>query len=421
MRIKSFTAGTMAEAMMKVKEEMGDDAIIVSTREDSATSTFRVTAALDDGGDDGYEDEAVSTGDPALQEPLEAGEYEDDDGEYEDDDEETTNLDQMLLTPEALSQPASAQKSPVKAPAAREQKPATPARKKPRPAADKEDLPRRPPLDWARIQGEPDFIHQLADSAYSVLIDHGTPRRLARVIADKVDEDLARVRARNEPSPDIIEALTAGIRRHFSFQTPAELWTDRALMMVGPHGSGKTLALAKMAARAVLRGLKPVVITTDVVRAGAIEQLSAFTRIMDIDLLTADEPSALREVLDQLPKERQQVLIDTAAVNPFDQEAVSLLDDMVTAAKAEPLIVLAAGTDAVEAGTIATALRAVGARHLIATRLDATSRFGSLLAAADLGRLHFSYLGRSTSVTAGLQEAQPELLAQLLTTKGGVL
>lgn len=411
-----------------VRDALGDDAIIVATREDAETNTFRVTAALDDGSDDSYENDVPATGaDDAMAHEAgvlgdagEAGEVADESlvDSDDDDDGQMIDLDQMLLSPAQLDDGNDGGEPPAR-PAPPEQSP--PLRQtRQQPQADRPQ-PLRPPPAWARQQGDPDFIHQLADSAYSLMLDHGTPRRLARVVADHIDEDLARVRARDQRSPDIIEALSMGIRRHFSFQTPAELWTERPLMMVGPYGSGKTLALAKMTARAVLRGRKPVVITTDVVRAGAVEQLSAFTRIMDIDLLTADEPMALKELVDAVNQEQQgqQVLIDTAAVNPFDQEAVDLLAEMVAQVKAEPLIVLAAGTDAVEAGTVATSLRTVGARHLIATRLDATARFGSLLAAADLGRLHFAYLGRSTSVTAGLQEAQPQLLAELLAAKGG--
>ena len=419
MRIKSFTAPTMAEVMEQVKTALGEDAIIVTTREDKAAGLFRVTAALDDGGDDGYEtSDHPPSADAVLQSASEAGDYVDEPwyGDTQaDDDEDPPDLDAMLLTPETLARSdaktgGTTPATPLPSAQKTKAKPAEPA------AASRP----RPLPDWVRAQVEPEFIHQLADSGSSLLIVHGTPRRLARVVSDKIDEELARMRARHEVEPSILDALTYGLRRQFSFQTPAELWTEQPLIMVGPYGSGKTLALAKMAARAVLRGLKPVVITTDVVRAGAIEQLSAFTRIMNIDLKTADEPSALVDIIDNLPDERHQILIDTAAVNPFDQDAVDLLAEMVTAANAEPLIVLAAGTDAVEAGTIATALRAIGARHLVITRLDAASRFGSLLAAADLGRLHFAYLGRSTSVTAGLQEAQPDTLAELLATTGGI-
>jgi flagellar biosynthesis protein FlhF len=46
MRLKTFSAKTMAEVMRQVRAEMGDDAIIVATRK-SDSGTVRVTAAVD--------------------------------------------------------------------------------------------------------------------------------------------------------------------------------------------------------------------------------------------------------------------------------------------------------------------------------------------------------------------------------------
>src|SRR5579883_3626588 len=46
MRLRTFTAGTMTEAMAQVREKLGPDAIIVSTEED-ADGGMRVIAAVD--------------------------------------------------------------------------------------------------------------------------------------------------------------------------------------------------------------------------------------------------------------------------------------------------------------------------------------------------------------------------------------
>ena len=45
MRLKSFTAKTMKEAMQMVRDELGENAVIVATREESGG--VRVTAALE--------------------------------------------------------------------------------------------------------------------------------------------------------------------------------------------------------------------------------------------------------------------------------------------------------------------------------------------------------------------------------------
>lgn len=50
MRLKSFNAKTMTEAMKMIRDSLGEDAIIVATREDKSGGTVNVTAAIDNRG-----------------------------------------------------------------------------------------------------------------------------------------------------------------------------------------------------------------------------------------------------------------------------------------------------------------------------------------------------------------------------------
>ncbi len=65
------------------------------------------------------------------------------------------------------------------------------------------------------------------------------------------------------------------------------------LLVTGPPGAGKTLTIARLATRLTLAGCPPLVVTADGRRAGAAEQLAAFTRVLGLPLLVADEPVAL--------------------------------------------------------------------------------------------------------------------------------
>ncbi len=48
MRLKTFTAPTMAKAMDQVRRELGEDAIIVSTRSGTGGRGVSITAALEE-------------------------------------------------------------------------------------------------------------------------------------------------------------------------------------------------------------------------------------------------------------------------------------------------------------------------------------------------------------------------------------
>lgn len=188
---------------------------------------------------------------------------------------------------------------------------------------------------------------------------------------------------------------------------------DRPLMLVGPPGAGKTLTCAKLAARMVLAGAPPVVATTDGQRAGATAQLAAFTGVLGLTLAVAQSPAALGKALARRAP-GQPALVDSAGCDPFDARQVVALHALAAAAQADLVLVLPAGLDPHEAADLARAFAALGARHLLPTRLDAARRLGAVLAAAEAGPLLLTEGGTSPEVVDGLEVLTPARLAARL-------
>lgn len=188
---------------------------------------------------------------------------------------------------------------------------------------------------------------------------------------------------------------------------------DRPVMLVGPPGAGKTLTCAKIAARMVLAGTQPVVVTTDGQRAGAAAQLAAFTGVLGLTLAVAQSAAALGKALARRTR-GQPVLVDTAGCDPFDAPQAVALRGLAAAAGAELVLVLPAGLDAAEAADLARAFALIGARHLVPTRLDSARRLGAVLAAAEAGPLLLTEAGIGPEVVDGLEPLSPARLAARL-------
>jgi flagellar biosynthesis GTPase FlhF len=101
-------------------------------------------------------------------------------------------------------------------------------------------------------------------------------------------------------------------------------WTRRAArtvsVFVGPTGAGKTTTLVKVAARAVMQnGLRPLLVTFDIWRAGAVAQLESYGRALGLETVVVESPRDMRRVLE---RDEQMILVDTAGRSPKDVTAL---------------------------------------------------------------------------------------------------
>ena len=124
-----------------------------------------------------------------------------------------------------------------------------------------------------------------------------------------------------------------------------------------------------------------MVITADGKRAGAIEQLAAFTKLLGINLIVASHPLALGRALTRR-QDAAPVLIDSPGSDPFDPAQAEELAALAATADAITALVLPAGLDPAEAADLARAYAEQAATLLVATRLDLSPRLGGILAAA---------------------------------------
>ncbi len=339
MRLKSFYAKTMTEAMQMVREQLGDEAIIVATREENGGRSVRVTAAVE------RMDEV-----PGFESP----------------------------TPRQRSEPRTAQ-----------------VRVRP-----KEIVPE----DYLQYDAEEDAEDAIQEILTDTLLRHGVPADIA---------DMVMSTATMLGLNDAQSAMKKSIEHTFRFAPLPMKTKSKALMMIGAPGAGKTLATAKLAARAAMAGLQPCVITTDTQRAGGVEQLEAFTKLLNTPLLKARTPGDLRIHLDNA-RNADIILVDTGGTNPFDVDDMRRQSQLLEAGTIEPVLVMAAGGDAEESAEIARCFAVLGVQRLFPTRLDVARRLGGLLSAAGRAGIAFSDSSNTPMVANGVLTLSAQSLSTLL-------
>lgn len=321
MRLKTFNANTMAEAMDMVRTELGADAIIIQS--DEGKSGVRITAAL----------EAGST--PPMPET-------------------TPTPEQTPLAFEATH-----------------------------------EIPKTSDFDTADIR--------------AVLNHHGLPFDTA----SHLEQSASSVNA-GSLSEALGNALETTIR--FSPLTDAHA---RPIMLVGPPGAGKTICAAKLTADALLHDRSVHLISTDTVKAAGIQQLDHFAQLMKQTVSTAETPNELAAVVNSRKTQNCLTIIDSPGTNPFDMQELEELLKFMQKVDAEPVLVLPAGLDPLDAQEIAGVFSRMGCQRFVATRLDAARRYAGIIMAARPGFLSLAAISRSPFIADGLETATPIAFSRL--------
>ena len=134
---------------------------------------------------------------------------------------------------------------------------------------------------------------------------------------------------------------------------------------------------------------------------------------MGITAYQAKNPAVLRRAVGAAP-EGALILIDTAGTNPLKPDDMTALAELAAAAKAEPVLTLAAGADVSESAEHGQLFSEIGCHRLIATRVDSVRRYGGLLACAEGGKLAFAEFGISPEIANGLMFFGADALARLI-------
>jgi flagellar biosynthesis protein FlhF len=174
---------------------------------------------------------------------------------------------------------------------------------------------------------------------------------------------------------------------------------------VGPTGVGKTTTLAKLAAQAVHTLGKSVrVVSLDTFRVGALEQWRRYSELIGCPFDVVTNPGAFHRMVHNHPSDI--VLVDTAGRSGSDQG--SILGGCVNglgAINRHILLVLPAWMRARDAERVAQSYGRPGLTGVVITKLDETDQVGGVMHAPLGGKLPITYLCDGARVPEDIRDA----------------
>ncbi len=260
------------------------------------------------------------------------------------------------------------------------------------------------------------------------LIHQGLEVALADELVQAVTEELS---PRALDSEDLVASATRRhLERRIAIRGPIQVERGRGkvVFLVGPTGVGKTTTLAKLAAGFALVQRKRVVLATmDTYRIAAVPQLRTYAEIMGLPMAVAYNPQELAELLARYA-DADLVLVDTPGRSHRRSDQIAELRAFREAAPtAEVYLTVAAPTryeDMLEiAESFAGHLRRPASHNdhldvhldgLVLTKLDETTAHGAAVSLACRTGLPVAYLTTGQNVPEDLEVATSSRLAGLV-------
>ncbi len=199
----------------------------------------------------------------------------------------------------------------------------------------------------------------------------------------------------------------------------------QVVLLVGLQGSGKTTTTSKLGRWLTGQGRHPMLVSTDVRRPAAIEQLAVLGRDAGLRVHRTDTGDPVRRAISAVSEARQLgfdvVLVDTAGRLHVDDELMQEIVTIRDAVSPSDLLFVAdamTGQDAVRsAGEFHHRLGVTG---VILTKLDGDARGGAALSVVSVVGVPVTFAGSGERVN-DLEPFRPERLVSRLLGMGDVL
>ena len=238
------------------------------------------------------------------------------------------------------------------------------------------------------------------------MLGAGFSASLSRYLIDKMPA--------NKDAAEAMRWIKTVLARNLTTMADEDNLLDKGgvFALVGPTGVGKTTTTAKLAARCVMRHgpEKLALITTDAYRIGGHEQLRIYGKILGVMVHSVKDEADLRIALKEL-KNKHTVLIDTIGMSQRDQmvtEQVAMLTGTGTDVKR--LLCLNATSTNETLAEVVRAYQGSGLHGCIMTKLDEAASIGNVLDVVIRQKLNLHYISNGQRVPEDLHLADRAML-----------
>ncbi len=412
MRIKSFIASTVQEALAGVRREMGESSIILETRNiEEGDIKSRSGQALV---------EIVAAENVIAQE--EGASSSDQDADPNDDNElteETSNLKSELPSLQTLDSVPADQNLPAENLHALDQIGSEIGKVALADCLQPDDIiemaghraNKRPvniidiksfhsDNNWPEKSKEiyKQLREQQVENEHSMLLINEALRGLSKDDYERID--LQRM---------MVKKCIAKIIKYHSANNQKQC---KAMVFIGTAGTGKTTTILKLATDIKKRLNRDVLLVS--IRGNSVERLKKTADLIGVTVRTVTTQQELREVIDKHGTS-SHIFIDTPALNIFDDNTIMRLKEFIDEMpNLETHLVVSATTRYVDIINIVKKVAGFPINRLLFTKIDETNLYGTLFSVAMETQIPLSCITDGCEVPEDISPITAEMVAEMV-------
>ncbi|MDP3464393.1 MAG: flagellar biosynthesis protein FlhF [Sulfuricurvum sp.] len=410
MKILTFSGTTPAEALKKAQLEVGEDAMLIETREIQKKSLgksalYEIVVGVEEG---------VLKVTPKPREPL------------------TQQRPLAQKSNDVLYNISEAAKQISKIAA----------------VTDEERSPQSVPLnvqndDLKKIKNEIEKLGDKVKLIQNMFWDEKAPKnsvtippefaeiyRLARTSGMKQEHLDEIMQLTLEHMPAKMRENSETVKRYFQtllrkmipvrIESVPKAGSKKVVMLVGPTGVGKTTSIAKLAARYSYfldKKYKVGLVVLDTYRIGAVEQLMQYARMMKLGIETVVDPPEFSNALNAL-RYSDYILIDTMGSSPYDKGKIEKIYECLrsneTDYSVDVVLVLPSSIKFEDLMATYENFAPLGIDTMMFTKLDETRGFGNIFSLVYETKVPISYFSIGQEVPEDLVVSSSDFLIDCL-------
>lgn len=379
--IRRYTGKDRQEAILKVKMDLGNDALIVNQREVRQKGILgffkkpliEVIATLDDSTDKNNPNEKGKKSDSSK------GKLEE---ELRIKDQKLNQLETKVSNIEALLQKITNQIQPGE--------------------------------KISENHQTQDFNSKIYQLFTNNLLRNEVEPELAKKIIEMLKEKVGN----SENVSEIATTLFTTIQGFLGKPDPIQIDTAKKpyiIIFLGPTGVGKTTTIAKIAADFALNQKKDVgFITSDTFRIAAVEQLKTYAEILGMPVNVIYSANEIDEAINAY-SDKDVILIDTPGRSHKNKAQFEELKSLVLNSQADEYYLLIGATTGIKnCKDIIKSYSFVENYKLLFTKLDETSSYGIILNVKEMTGKPLSYVTTGQSVPDDIEIINVEKISKIL-------